>query len=88
MDILEDEFNAEGKAKGDIVLLTDDDYRLTDSAWMERYLARKQRLAFRVFGVAIAATAPGSAIVALSDNVRTVREFADPESIIDILQVV
>lgn len=89
MDILEAEFNAEGKAKGDMVFITDDDYRLTDAKWMERYQERKAKLAFRFFGVAVGMTTAGSALVALAKgggNVRAVTDFMDPEVVLDIMQ--
>jgi uncharacterized protein with von Willebrand factor type A (vWA) domain len=89
MDILEKEFSAEGKSKGDLILITDDDYRLTNPAWLEKYQERKKQLAFRLFGIAVGMTAPGSALVALSKgggNVRAVTEFTDPQTVVDIMQ--
>lgn len=87
MDILEAEFNETGKQRADLVLCTDDDCRVSIE-WQKRYQARKDRLGFRTFGIAVGMANPGGALTALSDNVRAVTEFADPTSVADIMRVV
>lgn len=87
MDLLEKEFNDTGKARADLVMCTDDDCRVTPE-WQKKYLARKDRLGFRTFGIAVGMPQAGGALSALSDNVRAVQEFADPSSVADIIRVV
>ena len=84
--IIGSEFDQRGKAKADIVFITDDDCRVSTD-WMRTYQERKKRLAFRTFGIAVGATRPGSALSSLSDNVRAVTEFADPSEVRDIFQI-
>lgn len=87
-DILEAEFNDEGKSKGDIVFITDDECAVTPE-WMTAYLERKERLNFRVFGIAAGVPInPNGFLEAVSDQVRTVVEFAEPDCIGDIMSIV
>lgn len=85
-DILDQEFNASGKMKGDLVLITDDECSVTPD-WTKKFLAAKAKLGFRLFGVAVGAKNAGSTLTALSDNVRAVDEFI-PEQVADIIHVV
>lgn len=85
MDILEDQFSSEHKAKGDIVFITDDECKVSTD-WMRSFQARKERLNFRVFGLAVGMARPGSTLEALSDNVRAVQEFVDPSQVADIVR--
>ncbi len=85
--ILEREFNEAGKAKADLVFITDDECRVS-TEWMASYLARKDRLAFRTFGVAVGMQRAGSTLAALSDNVRAITDFTDPAEVADIIQVI
>lgn len=87
VDLLEDEFNEKGKEKGDIVFMTDDTCSVSPE-WMRKYLARKEKLDFRVFGIAIGSDNPDGTLASLSDNVRGITEFMDPEQVRDIFQVV
>lgn len=86
MDILEKEFNDTGKTKADLCLVTDDECHVTPH-WQQQYLARKQHLGFRTFGVAVGMAQPGGTLSALSDNVRSVQSFTDPMSVADILRI-
>lgn len=89
IEIIRKQFNADGKPKADIVLITDDEYKMRDATWMETYLAAKKELAFRFYGITVGITQPGSALVALSQgggNVRAVTEFVNPEVVLDIMQ--
>lgn len=86
-DILEEEFNGRGKEKGDIVFITDDQCSVTPE-WMEKYLQRKDRLSFRVFGIAAGMGSVGGTLNALSDNTRAIQEFVDPNEVRDIFQVI
>lgn len=87
MDILEEEFSSERKAKGDLVLLTDDECRVTPE-WAAAFQQRKARLGARMFGLALGMRQPGSTLTQLSDNVRAVQEFVDPSQVADIIRTV
>lgn len=86
-DKLEREFNADGKAKGDIVFITDDDCGISTD-YMRSFLARKERLGFRIFGIKVGKSRGyGAGLEAISDNVRIVDDFVDPASVGDIFKV-
>lgn len=87
MDVLEQQFSAEHKAKGDIVLVTDDECAVS-VPWMRTFQARKERLGFRVFGMALGMEQPGSTLDALSDNVRSVNDFIDPSVVADVVRAI
>jgi hypothetical protein len=53
---------------------------------MRAWNTRKDRLGFRVFGVAIGRQ-PGDVLDALSDNVRTIDDLTTPEDAADIFRV-
>ena len=86
VDILEAEFNDAGTMRADLVMITDDDARVSDQ-WLARYQARKDKLGFRTFGVAVGMNA-GNALGSLSDNVRSIFEFGDPMQVSDIIRTV
>lgn len=87
-DVLEREYNDAGRAKGDIIFITDDDCHVTPD-WLKEFQKRKRTLDFRVFGITVGSTRTGSALDALSDNVRSITEFADTEGQVrDIFQVI
>ena len=87
MDILEKQYSDERKAKGDIILITDDDCAVTPK-WLAAYAERKARLDFRTFGVAVGMQRAGSTLTSLSDDVRGVLEFHDPSVVADIVRTV
>ncbi|MHB9756749.1 VWA domain-containing protein [Streptomyces sp. BYX5S] len=89
-DILEREYDDTGRARGDIVLLTDDDCGVTEE-WMRGWNAAKRRLDFRVFGVAVGApraAAADSVLDALCDNLRCVEDFTDAHTAADLFRVI
>ncbi|MFE6284244.1 VWA domain-containing protein [Streptomyces sp. NPDC057877] len=88
--LLEEEFDDTTRARGDIVLITDDDCGVTED-WMRAWNATKHRLGFRVFGVAIGtprAAATGSVLEALCDNLRTVEDFTDVHAAADLFRMI
>ncbi|KAA6223883.1 VWA domain-containing protein [Streptomyces albofaciens JCM 4342] len=90
VELLEEEFDAAARARGDIVMLTDDECDVTE-AWMRDWNAAKHRLGFRVFGVAIGApraAAADSVLDALSDNLRSVEDFMDVRGAADLFRVI
>lgn len=85
--LLEDEFNREGRQKGDIVFITDDNCGVGDG-WMASYKARKAELGFRTWGIACGKKRPGQTLDTLSDNVRAIEEFYDPTPVQDLLKAI
>lgn len=77
VDVLAEEYDTDGRAKGDIVLISDDECAVSEQ-WMAAWLEAKQRLAFRLFGIAVARQ-PGLVMEALCDNARSVDDLSAPE---------
>ncbi|MFK8850180.1 VWA domain-containing protein [Streptomyces sp. Ac-502] len=89
-DLLEDEFDAAARKRGDIVLLTDDECDVTEE-WTRGWNEAKHRLGFRVFGVAIGApdaAGTGSVLEALCDNLRSIEDFTDVHAAADLFRVI
>ncbi|MFD0314576.1 VWA domain-containing protein [Streptomyces flavalbus] len=88
--LLDDEFNDTARARGDIVLITDDDCGVTED-WMRTWNTTKHRLEFRVFGVAVGNLRPaenGSVLEALCDNLRVVEDLTDVHAAADLFRVI
>ena len=89
-ELLEAEFNDTTRARGDIVMLTDDDCGVTET-WMRGWNEAKHRLGFRVFGLAIGAprvAAADSVLDALYDNLRSVENLTDVHAAADLFRVI
>ncbi len=89
-ELLEEEFNDAARARGDIVMLTDDDCGVTE-AWMRGWNDTKHRLGFRVFGVAIGAprvAEADSVLDALCDNLRSIEDLTDVHTAADLFRVI
>ncbi|MFJ9996438.1 VWA domain-containing protein [Streptomyces werraensis] len=89
--ILEEEFDDASRARGDIVLITDDACEVS-ATWTRLWNEIKRRLDFRLFGIAIAtpgtATASGSVLESLCDNLRTVDDLTDVHRAADLFRVI
>ncbi|MER6819211.1 VWA domain-containing protein [Streptomyces cellulosae] len=89
--ILEEEFDSASRARGDIVLITDDACAVSEN-WTRLWNEIKRRLDFRLFGIAIAtpdtATASGSVLESLCDNLRTVDDLTDVHTTADLFRVI
>ncbi|MFE4829841.1 hypothetical protein [Streptomyces sp. NPDC056672] len=88
--VLEAEFNVEGRPRGDIVFITDGECGVSEE-WMRRWKETKHRLGYRVFGIAIgnhSATARGSVLDSLCDNLRNLDTLADPRGVADLFRVI
>ncbi|MEV5362885.1 VWA domain-containing protein [Streptomyces cellulosae] len=89
--ILEEEFDTASLARGDIVLITDDACEVSEN-WTRLWNEIKRRLDFRLFGIAIAtpdtATASGSVLESLCDNLRTVDDLTDVHTTADLFRVI
>ncbi|WP_416981284.1 VWA domain-containing protein [Streptomyces sp. T028] len=89
-ELLEEEFNDTARARGDIVMLTDDDCGVTET-WMRGWNDAKHRLGFRVFGVAIGAprvAEADSVLRALCDNLRSIEDLTDVHAAADLFRVI
>ncbi|MPY58405.1 VWA domain-containing protein [Streptomyces spongiae] len=89
-ELLEEEFNDASRARGDIVMLTDDDCGVTEE-WMRGWNDAKHRLGFRVFGVAIGsprAAEADSVLDALCDNLRSIEDLTDVHAAADLFRVI
>ena len=89
-ELLEEEFNDTARARGDIVMITDDDCGVTET-WMRGWNDAKHRLGFRVFGVAVGAprvAAADSVLDALCDNLRSVEDLTDVHAAADLFRVI
>lgn len=78
-DLLEAEYDRDGRQRGDVVLITDGECDVTEE-WMRTWNERKARLGHRVFGVAVR-SAGGLVLEALSDNLRTIDDLTGPDAI-------
>lgn len=90
VELLEEEFNADGRQRGDIVMITDGVCRVSEE-WMRSWNDAKHLLGFRCFGVAIGeprAAEPGSVLDALCDNLRAVEDLTDPRSAADLFRTI
>ncbi|MEV5548672.1 VWA domain-containing protein [Streptomyces sp. NPDC052309] len=89
-ELLEEEFDASARARGDIVMLTDDDCGVTEQ-WMRDWNDAKHRLGFRVFGVAVGAPRVGEAdsvLDALCDNLRSIEDLTDVHAAADLFRLI
>ncbi|MER6913975.1 VWA domain-containing protein [Streptomyces sp. NPDC000594] len=89
-DLLEKEFNEAGRARGDIVFITDGECEVSEE-WMHRWNEAKRQLDFRTFGIAIgngASTGTGSVLDALCDNLRNLTDLADPRAAADLFRLI
>ncbi|MFF9040905.1 VWA domain-containing protein [Streptomyces sp. NPDC014892] len=88
-ELLKEEFDAAGRARGDIVMLTDDDCGVTPE-WMRSWNEAKHALGFRVFGVAIGAPRVADAdsvLDTLCDNLRSIEDLTDVHTAADLFRV-
>ncbi|MGW6023832.1 VWA domain-containing protein [Streptomyces sp. NPDC055099] len=88
--LLEEEFDDAARARGDIVMLTDDECGVTEE-WMRGWNSARHRLGFRVFGVAVGAppaAEAGSVLDALCDNLRAIEDLTDVHAAADLFRVI
>ncbi|UED88150.1 VWA domain-containing protein [Streptomyces profundus] len=89
-ELLAEEFDAAARARGDIVLITDDECDVTEE-WTRGWNDAKHRLGFRVFGVAVGApraAEAGSVLDALCDNLRAIGDLTDVHAAADLFRVI
>ncbi|WP_413099651.1 VWA domain-containing protein [Streptomyces sp. Inha503] len=88
--LLEEEFDDAARARGDIVMITDDECDVTEE-WTRGWNDAKHRLGFRVFGVAVGApraAGTGSVLEALCDNLRSIEDLTDVRAAADLFRVI
>lgn len=81
VEVLEQMFNTEGAQKGDLVLITDGECRVSDE-WFDRYMNAKKDLAFRMYGCLIGTRSP--VLDVLSDETYTIHELANGVDVKDM----
>ncbi|NUR59409.1 MAG: VWA domain-containing protein [Catenulispora sp.] len=89
-ELLAEQYNLDGHARGDIVLITDGECGVTED-WMRAWNDSKHQLGFRTFGIAIgspAATAPGGVLDALCDNLRDITDLTDTHAAADLFRLI
>ncbi|MGW7255262.1 VWA domain-containing protein [Streptomyces sp. NPDC054834] len=89
-ELLEEEFADSARARGDIVMITDDDCGVTEE-WMRGWNDAKRRLGFRAFGVVIGAPRAAEAdsvLDALCDNLRSIEDLTDVHAAADLFRVI
>ncbi|PGH48062.1 VWA domain-containing protein [Streptomyces sp. Ru87] len=89
-ELLEEELDDAARARGDIVMITDDECGVTQE-WMRGWNEAKHRLGFRLFGLAIGAppaAGTGSVLDALCDNLRSVEDLTDVHAAADLFRVI
>ncbi|WP_380792269.1 VWA domain-containing protein [Streptomyces albidoflavus] len=88
--LLAEEFDTAARGRGDIVLITDDECGVTEQ-WTRDWLKAKRRLDFRLFGLAVGAptaTASGSVLEALCDNLRPIEDLTDVRAAADLFRLI
>ncbi|OWA19405.1 hypothetical protein B9W68_02680 [Streptomyces sp. CS227] len=89
-DLLAEEFDTDARGRGDIVLITDDECGVTEQ-WTRDWLKARHRLGFRLFGLAVGAptaTASGSVLEALCDNLRPIEDLTDVRAAADLFRLI
>ncbi len=85
-ELLEAEYNADGRMRGDIALITDGVCGVSEE-WMRAWNQRKAALGFRVFGIQIGRS-PGPVLDALSDNLRAIEDLAQTDGAAGLFRVI
>ncbi|MGP2440384.1 VWA domain-containing protein, partial [Streptomyces sp. JW3] len=90
VDLLAEEFDDAARARGDIVLITDDACEVGEE-WTRGWNEAKHWLDFRLFGVAIGvpdAAGTGSVLAALCDNLRSIDDLTDVHAAADLFRAI
>lgn len=88
--LLDEEFNTDGRRRGDIVMITDGECGISEQ-WMRSWNEAKHTLGFRTFGVAVGApqaTGPGTVLDALCDNLRSIDDLTDTHAAGDLFRLI
>ncbi|MBF4132903.1 VWA domain-containing protein [Streptomyces albidoflavus] len=88
--LLAEEFDTAARRRGDVVLITDDECGVTEQ-WAREWQEARHRLGFRLFGLAVGAptaTASGSVLEALCDNLRPIEDLTDVRAAADLFRLI
>ncbi|MGN2642517.1 VWA domain-containing protein [Nocardia takedensis] len=87
--ILARQYNDEGSARGDVVLITDGVCRV-GASWLEDWHETKRETDFRAFGIVYGTLSgwQGEVMYSLCDNVRTIADLAAPSAAADLFRVI
>ncbi|OKJ13351.1 hypothetical protein AMK20_12600 [Streptomyces sp. TSRI0261] len=89
-ELLEEEFDDAAGARGDIVMITDDECGVTEE-WMRGWKDARRVLGFRLFGLAVGAPGAaeeGSVLDALCDNLRSIEDLTDVHAAADLFRLI
>lgn len=85
---LDAEYNTTGRARADIVIITDGSAELDDT-WVDAWRERRRRLGFRVFAVTIGDWAEDpEELHRICDDVRAVTDLADTHTTADLFRTI
>ncbi|HEY9329018.1 MAG TPA: VWA domain-containing protein, partial [Streptomyces sp.] len=88
--LLDEEFNTDGRRRGDIVMITDGECGISEQ-WMRSWNEARHTLGFRTFGVAVGApeaAGPGTVLDALCDNLRSIDDLTDTHAAGELFRLI
>ncbi|MCF3170393.1 VWA domain-containing protein [Streptomyces violaceoruber] len=89
-ELLEEEFDDATGARGDIVMITDDECGVTEE-WTRGWNDARRALGFRLFGLAVGAPGAaeaGSVLDELCDNLRSIEDLTDVHAAADLFRLI
>ncbi|MDW4900553.1 VWA domain-containing protein [Streptomyces sp. CB04723] len=89
-ELLEEEFDDATGARGDIVMITDDECGVTEE-WTRGWNDARRTLGFRLFGLAVGAPGAaeaGSVLDKLCDNLRSIEDLTDVHAAADLFRLI
>jgi len=88
LEMIEKDFDALGKPRPDIVMITDDAYGSMDPDFMHEWNRVKDKTSLKCYGIAIGCDSSG-ALAAVSDNVREITALvSDPRNVGDLFRTI
>lgn len=84
-NIIEADYNDAGKARADMVFVTDGQARVSQ-AFLERLEQIKETVGFRIWGIQVGGYGNSNSLEPFCDNVRTIRDFVDATEVDDIFR--
>jgi uncharacterized protein with von Willebrand factor type A (vWA) domain len=85
---LVEEAAREGKPKPDIVFITDDEYRVPNAEFLERWHLARKNISMHCYGIVIGRQSSGS-MDAICDNVRSITTVtSDPSAVADVFRTI
>ena len=89
LKLIEDKFDKQGKARPDIVFLTDDEYGELRADFLAEWNRIKEKTQVKCYGISLGCGYSG-ALEVLSDNVRSLRDLvtSDPKAMGDLFRTI